>query len=654
MSDFPAAPPSQPSDAAEGSDATEPAASTAADESPDPVVPVSPEPASADSEEASSEEPQPASPTPKVGGDLAILHAGEEEASSAKKDNSYPETASDLADTSPFEREPAAPVAADVTHGLAAPDTRKQKWSRRKTALVALVVILLLGAAGGGIAAFARSTIGPARPPLSMRLTSVYDLGSLPIGAAGTSFQVSGWNFSSHAAITILLDGEIAPGSVLVRSDSQGRVTSTLTVTNAWPLGKHTVTARDAPHSVTVRGVPILIVASGVDKTPGPNNAPTNSASGTIAVTISAPQQTVPTFSAFGLSSMIVLSALAKLSAGQINLVVFAGADHGTVCGNQDDGKKHTLSHTPSLTSTPPYNSFTLSDTSYVETFSTTCSGTYQRGHLTYTKTLTSYTVEYSIFVRPLLGAGETITLDTTCSIQKSFVATHLEGTFSSAASISGSYSSEGYTLHCTASNDGHGVVPFQSNQPDLHIAANKGTWTGIAAMRDPSAPVVPSTTASTTPTASTCFLNPSGPSVPAVYQGSATPTAGPATAPKLKGTAVALKDGLQYVDIKVGSGPAAKSGSTVTVNYTGWLASTCQKFDSSYDRQSGQSAGPFSVQLGQGEVIKGWDEGVVGMKAGGVRRLSIPAALAYGDQGSGSIPAHADLIFDVQVVSIR
>ena len=161
--------------------------------------------------------------------------------------------------------------------------------------------------------------------------------------------------------------------------------------------------------------------------------------------------------------------------------------------------------------------------------------------------------------------------------------------------------------------------------------------------------------TAPSTATAITknCFVDPSGPRVPAVYAASATPTSGPAPAPAVSGTPVTLSNGLKYVDIKTGSGPAAHNGSTVTVNYTGWLASTCQKFDSSYDSHGSQPAQPFSFPLGQGQVVKGWDNGLVGMKAGGIRRLFIPSALGYGSQANGPIPANSDLIFDVQMVSM-
>ena len=129
------------------------------------------------------------------------------------------------------------------------------------------------------------------------------------------------------------------------------------------------------------------------------------------------------------------------------------------------------------------------------------------------------------------------------------------------------------------------------------------------------------------------------------------TPKAGPASPPQVTGTPVTLPDGLQYIDLQVGCGPAAKTGSNVTVQYTGWLQSSGKKFDSSYDRK----ASPFSFPLGQGQVIKGWDEGLVGMQQGGIRRLIIPASLAYGAQGNPPvIPPNATLIFDVQMIQVK
>jgi FKBP-type peptidyl-prolyl cis-trans isomerase FkpA len=110
---------------------------------------------------------------------------------------------------------------------------------------------------------------------------------------------------------------------------------------------------------------------------------------------------------------------------------------------------------------------------------------------------------------------------------------------------------------------------------------------------------------------------------------------------------------GLQYEEIKVGEGDQAKAGNHVTVHYTGWLqnadGSAGSKFDSSKDRND-----PFQFPLGAGHVIKGWDEGVQGMKVGGVRKLIIPSSLGYGARGAGGvIPPNATLIFDVELLGV-
>lgn len=107
------------------------------------------------------------------------------------------------------------------------------------------------------------------------------------------------------------------------------------------------------------------------------------------------------------------------------------------------------------------------------------------------------------------------------------------------------------------------------------------------------------------------------------------------------------VKD-LKIDDIKVGSGDEVKSGDAVVINYLGTLTNGT-KFDSSYDRGE-----PFETQIGTGQVIKGWDLGVVGMKVGGKRKLTIPPSLGYGDQAQGPIPANSTLIFEVELVEIK
>ena len=115
----------------------------------------------------------------------------------------------------------------------------------------------------------------------------------------------------------------------------------------------------------------------------------------------------------------------------------------------------------------------------------------------------------------------------------------------------------------------------------------------------------------------------------------------------------VTLPDGLKYTDTKVGDGAAAEKGLLLSMNYTGWLYKNGSKgaeFDSSLKTNK-----PFTFKLGAGQVIKGWDEGIAGMKIGGKRTLIIPPELAYGATGAGGvIPPNATLIFDVELVAVR
>jgi peptidylprolyl isomerase len=115
------------------------------------------------------------------------------------------------------------------------------------------------------------------------------------------------------------------------------------------------------------------------------------------------------------------------------------------------------------------------------------------------------------------------------------------------------------------------------------------------------------------------------------------------------QGSLVSTPSGLQYQDLVVGKGAQPRAGQTVTVHYNGYLTNG-SKFDSSVDK--GQ---PFQFVLGQGEVIRGWDEGVSTMRVGGMRKLVVPPNLGYGDRGAGGvIPPNATLVFDVELLGAQ
>ena len=118
------------------------------------------------------------------------------------------------------------------------------------------------------------------------------------------------------------------------------------------------------------------------------------------------------------------------------------------------------------------------------------------------------------------------------------------------------------------------------------------------------------------------------------------------------KATVLTYASGLKVADLKVGTGAFPKTGQTCVMHYTGWLyqgGKKGAKFDSSVDRGK-----PFEFPLGQGRVIKGWDQGVSTMKVGGRRTLIIPPDLGYGPTGSGTIPPYATLVFEVELLAVK
>lgn len=285
--------------------------------------------------------------------------------------------------------------------------------------LIIIIVVVLILAGGGGGAALYFST----RPQPVISLSSKYHQNNALVGASSTTFQLTGHKFSGSSAISFLLDGKLAPGATSARSDSNGNVTAILTVTDAWSVGNHTLTAKDASGYLTKTGAQIVIVTPGQASTPGPNGAPTDSASGTVvATTMVNGQPGTPE-----------------------TLTVTGSPNGGTVCGPLDDGKPHK-------------ESGSSSGLNITITIVLSCSGTYKGGNLTYTETATSYKLAFDNGI--------------SCQTNKPFVKQRLEGKFTNASAVSGSYSTDTITVEC---NLGVGSQSFPAEQ---------GTWTGLAVMQ--------------------------------------------------------------------------------------------------------------------------------------------------------------------------
>lgn len=286
--------------------------------------------------------------------------------------------------------------------------------SNLKTVLIVLIIILVLAAGGGGTALYFAS-----RPQPVISVTSKYTVGSTPAGTASTTFTVNGHDFSGNSTITFLLDNAAIAGGQSTQSDSHGNVTATFTITDAWAVGTHTITARDASGYLTKVGKALMIVIPGQANTPGPHGAPTDSASITINATVNAGS-----------------------SSGSIMLVITGSADGGKVCRDLDDNQPHT--HTG-----------TSNGVGYTETTTHTCSGTYKGGKLSYTETATSDKI---VFDDGLV-----------CNAHVPYVSAHMEGSFTDSTSINGNYSEDTIVADC---NMGVGSQSF---------TANTGTWTGTA-----------------------------------------------------------------------------------------------------------------------------------------------------------------------------
>lgn len=297
------------------------------------------------------------------------------------------------------------------------PASPAKKKGGLKVLVIVLVLLLVVGGGGIGAAVYFMN-----RPQPTLSVTSTYTSASTPAGATGTTFHVTGKKFSGTSSVTFLLDGSAVPGGQAVQSDSNGNVNATLKVTDGWSVGTHTLTAKDAGGYLTQKGVTIAIVTPGQAHTPGPNGAPSDDASGTVLASVQSSDGSTT-----------------------LSLKITGSEDGGKVCRSIDDGQPHDTTGT-------------TSGVSYTETTVATCSGTYKGGKLTYTETVTSDKIAFANGVN--------------CAAQVPYVATHLEGTFTSAVAVNGTYTSDAVTVTCD-----HGLG---SNT----TTAGQGTWTGAASMQ--------------------------------------------------------------------------------------------------------------------------------------------------------------------------
>jgi hypothetical protein len=322
---------------------------------------------------------------------------------------------------------------------------------RLKLALIGVAVLLVLSATGG--LAYVLT-----RPKPLISVTSDYQLGRVPAGAASTALHVAGRQFSSNSAITFLLDGEPAPGSQIVPSDQNGAFEADLTITAKWKPGSHQLTARDATGATTQAGVRVMIVQPGEAHTPGPNGSPANDTPlFTLHITVDAqstasqsgnPTGFLPTyrFAFLGSGSLVDIPTI---------LTVHGQPDPagGAVCNlPNDDGQAHISDFTFTLVQGLD-NSIGPVITIHTS-LTRTCTGTYKGGKISYTETITSY--------------QESSSNGPTCTLPTPTIAQQLQGAINSATTASGTYSAPALTATCS---DG---------TTDTVSDAETGTWTAI------------------------------------------------------------------------------------------------------------------------------------------------------------------------------
>ena len=244
-----------------------------------------------------------------------------------------------------------------LTQHTAAHATKAAGGSAVKTIIIVVTAAVVVAAGGIGAAAYFLS-----RPQPLISITSNYKVGNALAGANGTILHISGQKFSSNSAITFLLDGHVAPGNPGTQSDANGNVSADVTITDAWSLGTHTLTARDASNYSTKNSVSVTIVQPGQANTPGPNGAPPDDASFRVIAHIQGSQST---------ETEVVTGHPDPMG--------------GTVCQPEDNGQPIVTTGVTSTSQIP-----------YRDTSTYSCAGNYKGGKLTLTETLTSNVFVFS------------------------------------------------------------------------------------------------------------------------------------------------------------------------------------------------------------------------------------------------------------------
>ncbi len=287
-----------------------------------------------------------------------------------------------------------------------------------------MVTALLVGAAG--LLTVLLNQPSPAAAAPTITITSAYHVGATLAGATGTTLRVSGQGFAANTTITLLLDGSPAPGAPPTRSASSGAFQASLAVTAAWPIGQHRLSARDAAGHTTPNPVAVRVVAQGEALTPGPNNAPADSQSFTLVLTVH-PRDAVTGEALPGYQTYLVITGKPDPAGG-------------AVCNPLYDNNR-----TVTQTGTSSGINFTI-------TSSYTCSGTYKGGKLSYTETTTSYQIVYATGLR--------------CQAKTPYVNQAFSGSFTSATTLSGTFRADAISYQC-------------SNGQTVQAHPKTGTWTG-------------------------------------------------------------------------------------------------------------------------------------------------------------------------------